>query len=102
MHAHTLVMSFDNSSYSQLNYTLDRFFEYALTLLQKKKDINFCYIGTASNDSTVEDMFFTGFISSKFYSHVNVSKLSITSNLSAKQIEDHIRRQDIIFFGGAI
>ncbi len=102
MPGHILPLSFNGDNTSQLTYTLERFLEYALTLV-KKKHVNFCYIGTASHDSVVQDIFFNGFAFFKFLNSrvsLSVSKLSLTSNLSYEQIEKHIRQQDIIFVGG--
>jgi hypothetical protein len=48
MPAHILALSFSGDNFYQLSYTLERFLEYAITLVQKKK-INFCYISTASH-----------------------------------------------------
>jgi dipeptidase E len=102
MPGHILPLSFNGDNYYQLSYTLERFLEYALTLVQKK-EVNFCYIGTASHDRTVEDLFFNGFAFLKFYNStvsLHPTKLSLTTNLTADQIEKHIRNQDIIFVGG--
>jgi hypothetical protein len=64
MPAHLLPLSFNGDDYHQLFYTLDRFLEYALTLALKErpqerqgKSIKFCYVGTASRDSLIEDIF---------------------------------------------
>lgn len=99
MPSHLLLMSFDGDIIN-LNNTLDRFFEYGLALLPKKKDINFCYIGTAANDRVIEDLFFRGFIKAKFGAYVHTSKLLLTSEITQEQIEKHLTSQDIVFVGG--
>lgn len=76
MPGHILPLSFNGDNYSQLSYTLKRFLEYALTLVQKNK-INFCYVGTASHDRTQEDIFFNSFTYlnfNNFHVSLNVSK----------------------------
>ena len=110
MPVHLLPLSFNGDNYSQLCYTLERFFEYALTLVRierpeerQREKIKFCYIGTASRDSLIEDLFFISFAYAKF-GPVNigltVSKLSLTTDLPPERIESHIRKQDVLFFGG--
>ena len=94
-----LVASFDGNL-SNLNNTLSRFIEYALGMVSKKTNINFCYIGTASGDSAVESSFFTSFIYFRFGKYLNINKLNLTANYSEQQLEAHIRAQDIVFIGG--
>lgn len=100
MTTHMLLMSFDDSNLINLFHSLHRFFEYSLALLQKKSEINFCYIGTAANDSLVHRLFFSGFIKAKFGRCIKTTRLLLTKKISQQQIEDHIRRQDILFIGG--
>ncbi len=110
MPAHLLPLSFNGDNYAQLFHTLDKFLDYALTLALKERPtarqgekIKFCYIGTASHDSLVEDIFFNGFTCLKFglcNIGVSVSKLSLTTSWSPNAIEEHICEQDILFFGG--
>lgn len=95
-----LLMSFDASHWMNLHKTLNRFFEYAFILLNKK-NINFCYIGTARNDARLDYFFFKLFIRIKFGKNFKVSSLNLTNTVLSKQeIEQHLRLQDILFIGG--
>lgn len=98
--SHMLLMSFDDSHIMNLNRTLNRFLEYAFSLIEKAT-IQFCYIGTASNDSLIERKFFTRFVSSKFRKKVITSELVLTkSQLTKEQLESYLAQQDILFIGG--
>lgn len=98
--AHMLLMSFDHSRPMNLYRTLNRFIEYAFVLLQKPK-INFCFIGTASEDRLIESIFFSGFIRAKFGKCVNANSLILTKiNLTPQQMENFLSSQDILFIGG--
>lgn len=101
MSNHMLLMSFDDSNLMNLNNSLNRFFEYTFYLLQKKTDVNFCFIGTAGNDRLIERLFFTLFLRAKYGNRVHTSRLNLSkSNLTTKELEQYITTQDIIFIGG--
>jgi len=99
---HILPLSFNDDDFYQLTYTLKRFLEYAFTLV-KKQNINFCYIGTALHDQVTADGFFTAFAFS-YFSNLNIlinsSKLTLTTKPNMDEVENKLRKQDIIFIGG--
>lgn len=98
--SHLLLMSFDDSSIMNLNNTLNRFLEYAFSLLPKQQ-IHFSYIGTAGGDRLIERLFFTIFTQAKFGKKVRVSILQLTkSKLTKQQIKKYLSSQDIVFVGG--
>ncbi|KTD12040.1 Peptidase family S51 [Legionella gratiana] len=98
--SHMLLMSFDDSNFMKLNHTLNRFMEYAFSLI-KKSNVRFCYIGTASNDRLIERIFFTRFVRAKFGKKVITSELILTkSQLTKEQLENYLTQQDVLFVGG--
>lgn len=99
MSNHLLLMSFDASSLANLFTALSRFLEYTIAIVEDKPQINFCYIGTASNDRFIDLFFYQCFMAFKFGKRVKTSYLSI-SNLSEQEIEKHLLAQDIVFIGG--
>lgn len=97
---HMLLMSFDGSSILNIVYILNRFSEYMAVILQKKECVNFCYIGTATNDRLTDRLFFLTFMRLKFGKSINTSKLLLSTEITENQIEHHLSRQDVIFVGG--
>lgn len=93
------LMSFNHTSFKKLFKTLNRFFEYVIAILQKK-NIRFCYIGTAAKDRLIDRLFFSGFMKSKFGKAIQISQLLLTAQITAKQIEACLLMQDIVFVGG--
>ncbi len=100
MSNHMLLMSFDGSSIKNLFRILNRFSEYMAVLLHNKKCINFCYIGTAANDRWIDQLFFLTFMRIKCAKTIHTSKLLLTTEITEKQIEDHLSTQDVIFVSG--
>jgi dipeptidase E len=99
---HMLLMSFSPANgISNLNTTLNRFLEFTLNMTQKSHDIKIAFIGTATNDRTADQLFFSSFMWASFRKHIKTSKLSLTSsNLTEEQLETYLSTQDIIFVGG--
>lgn len=101
MPTHMLFMSFDEKNFFNLRNTLNRFFEYAFSLLEKKRNIHFSYLGTAANDRLIDRLFFSTFIYAKFRNSVHISRLLLTKeSFSEAQIENYLTSQDILFIGG--
>ncbi len=97
---HMLLMSFDNSSIFNLFQVLNRFSEYMTFILQTKRCVNFCYVGTAANDRFIDQLFFSTFMRIKFGKLIKTSKLLLTSEITTNQIETQLSTQDVIFVGG--
>lgn len=97
---HMLLMSFDNNSLLNMVRTINCFLKYAYSLVPKK-NINFCYIGTASEDSLVEYLFFLMLIYAHAWGRVRVTKLSLAkTTLTKEKLKTYLCSQDIIFIGG--
>lgn len=94
---HMTLMCFDADL--NLFQNLELFLKFTFSLVSKKT-INFSYIGTAAKDRWIEGFFFTNFTYIKFYPYIYTSKLCLTSRQTREQIEDYLRRQDVIFVGG--
>lgn len=93
-------MSFDGNSIPNLFQVLNRFSEYMAVMLQTKRCINFCYVGTAANDRMIDQLFFSTFMRIKFGKSIKTSKLLLTTEITENQIETQLSAQDVIFVGG--
>lgn len=95
---HLFLMSFNGDSVLKLFKNLNRFFEYIFFIANRKK-INFCYIGTASNDNVFERLFFHSFLRLKFGLRINFTYLALNENITEGDILKLFSQQDILFIG---